>query len=492
MSTHEVTTELERNATRIASEGVGRWDYEADVVIVGLGIAGASAAIEAARAGAEVLVLERASGGGGASALSEGVLYFGGGTPIQRACGFDDSAEEMFKYLMLGSDTPDEEKTRLYCEQSLDFYHWFVDLGLEFKESFFKEKTTHPMTDDCLIYSGNEMAFPFSEHAEPAPRGHKPRKEGSAGGYVMQKLLAGVDEAGARVITDATAQALAQTTEGDVIGIRARVNGEERHVRARNGVILTTGGFIMNREMLRRHAPQLLRCNYPVGDDGDTGSGILMGTSVGAATGNMSQGFCSTPFYPPGNHVKGILVNAQGQRFINEDAYHGRCGDAIINKQGGVAYLIVDDELYGQTLAFHKLAAVEVTFQDLERELGLPEGVFVETVNYYNRQAEKGEDPLFHKHPDYLRPLGSPPYAALDCRVDKAIFGAFTLGGLETRASGEVLTNAGDPIPGLYAAGRTTVGLPRTGWGYSSGTSLGGAGFFGRQAGRSAALRRSR
>lgn len=482
----------EPGARCIAAESVRRWDHEADVVIVGLGIAGGSAAIEAARAGAEVLVLETASGGGGASALSEGVIYFGGGTPIQKACGFDDSSEEMFKYLMLGSDTPDEEKTRLYCEQSLDFYQWFIDLGVEFKESFYKEKTTHPVTDDCLIYSGNEMAFPFNEHAKPAPRGHKAKKEGNAGGYVMQKIVEGLNKTGAKVLTDTTAQALVQSADGDVIGVVARVDREERHVRARKGVVLAAGGFIMNREMLARHAPHLLRCNYPVGTDADTGSGILMGMAAGAATANMSQGFCSTPFYPPGSHVKGILVNRQGQRFINEDAYHGCSGDAIINKQGGVAYLIVDDEIYGRTVAFHKLAAVEESFQDLERELGMPEGVFVETANYYNRHAERGEDPLFHKHPNYLRPLSSPPYAALDCRVDKAIYAAFTLGGLETRASGQVLTNVGDPIPGLYAAGRTTAGLPRTGWGYSSGTSLGGASFFGRRAGKSAALRRSR
>ncbi len=474
----------------IAVESVPRWDDEADVVIVGLGIAGGSAAIEAARAGADVVVLECASGGGGASALSEGVIYFGGGTPIQKACGFDDSSDEMFKYLMQGSDTADEEKVRLYCEQSLDFYRWFVELGVEFKESFFKDKTTHPTTDDCLIYSGNEMAFPFSEHARPAPRGHKARQEGNAGGYVMQRIEKGLGEAGAKVITDATVRALVRGADGDIVGVVARVDREPAYFRARRGVVLATGGFIMNREMLGRHAPHLLRCNYPVGTDADTGSGILMGMAAGAATGNMSQGFCSTPFYPPGNHVKGMLVNGQGQRFINEDAYHGRCGDAILNKQGGVAYLIVDDEIYGQTVAFHKLAAVEDTFADLERALGMPEGALVETAAYYNRHAQRAEDPLFHKHSDYLRALAQPPYAALDCRVDKAIYGAFTLGGLETRASGEVLTNAGEPVPGLYAAGRTTVGLPRTGWGYTSGTSLGGASFFGRQAGKSAAARR--
>ena len=79
---------------------IPRWDEEVDVVVIGLGAAGAAAALGAASAGAETLVLERASGGGGTSAMSGGVLYLGGGTALQKACGFEDSPEEMFKYLM--------------------------------------------------------------------------------------------------------------------------------------------------------------------------------------------------------------------------------------------------------------------------------------------------------------------------------------------------------------------------------------------------------
>jgi succinate dehydrogenase/fumarate reductase flavoprotein subunit len=481
-----VTKEIRASEPLGASE-VARWDREADVVVVGLGIAGGAAAIEAARAGSEVLVLERASEGGGASAESEGMIYFGGGTPIQRACGFEDSTEEMFKYLCATSDERDEEKIRLYCEQSLEHYQWFIDLGLEFKESFHKEKTTCPATDDCLSYSGNEMAHPFSAKARPAPRGHKPRLEGNAGGYVMQKVIQGVRDAGVEIVTDARVETLVRDGEGAVVGAVADLDGERRCVWARRGVILACGGFAKNREMLARHAPELLRCNYPVGTDGDDGSGIRMGVGAGGSAINMSQGFVSTPFYPPGDHVKGILVNEQGQRFINEDAYHGRSGDAILRKQEGKAYLIVDHELYGQTLAFHKNAAVEESIEELEKALGMPEDSLSHTVRFFNRHAERGEDPLFHKHPDYLRPLTAPPFAALDCRMEKAIFGMFTLGGLETLATGEVRRDSGEVIPGLYAAGRTTAGIPRTGWGYTSGTSLGDASFFGRLAGRSAA-----
>ena len=115
-------------------------------------------------------------------------------------------------------------------------------------------------------------------------------------------------------------------------------------------------------------------------------------------------------------------------------------------------------------------------------------GALQATLDLYNRYAREGRDPVFHKHPDYVKPLTKPPYGVFDCRVDHAFFAAFTLGGLWTNASGEVLSPSGDVMPGLYAAGRTTSGIAAPG--YSSGLSLGDGSFFGRAAGRAAALRR--
>jgi predicted oxidoreductase len=108
-------------------------------------------------------------------------------------------------------------------------------------------------------------------------------------------------------------------------------------------------------------------------------------------------------------------------------------------------------------------------------------------VELHNRHAASGEDPLFHKHPKWLKPLDEPPYAALACHLGETFYPYFTLGGLRTRPSGEVLTPGGDVVPGLYAAGRTACGLPRWGAGYSSGMSLGDCTFFGRMAGKQAA-----
>lgn len=467
---------------------VARWDDEADVVVVGFGGAGASAAIEARRLGADVLVLERAGEGGGSTALSGGIVYFGGGTPIQKACGFDDDVEQMFRYVLAASGpNPDEAKVRLYCERSLEHFAWFVGQGIEFKPSFYAKKTTEPPTDDGLLYSGNENVWPFTEIARPAPRGHKPRTTGSAGKLVMDALVASAMRLGARVLGDARAATLVVDDEGRVVGVVAKVFGAERLVRARRGVVLCAGGFIMNRAMVAEHAPKLLAVNIQIGNPGDDGTGILLGLGAGGSAIAMGEGFVSVPFYPPSKLVGGILVNAEGQRFVNEDAYHGRTGDFILRQTRGVAYLIVDEKTFGRPLAGMQLRAAEESIDALERALELPEGSLVQTVRYYNEHARKGRDPLLHKGASYLAPIENPPFAALDLSAGKALVPGFTMGGLDTLPTGEVLTPSRTIVRGLYAAGRNSAGLPRSAAGYSSGLSIGCATFFGRLAGQTAA-----
>ncbi len=476
------------SARPVPARQVDRWSGNHDVVVVGHGAAGGAAAIEAARAGADTLVVERMSRGGGATALSTGLTYFGGGTPIQKACGFDDSPQAMQAYVTLAAGRhADPERVRLYCEGSLEHFEWFQSLGVEYKPSFYADKVTHPLTDDCLLYTGNELAHPFADQAPPAPRGHKPAREGEAGGYLMECVMQATRDAGAAVLNDCRAERLVQDESGRVVGLMVRQEGQQLAIRARRGVVLAAGGFVMNRAMLRKHAPDLLRCNYPLGTPGDDGQGIRMGIAAGGEAINMSEGLVLNSYYPPSSHLKGVLVNAQGQRFVNEDAYIGRTGDAILTKADGRAYLIVDDELYGPTQAFHKLAAVAESFEELESELGLPAGRLVDTLEHYNRCAERGEDPLFHKASGYLRPLSEPPYAALDCSTDNSVFAVLTLGGLAARATGEVLAEDGSEIPGLFAAGRNVAGLCREGRSYASGLSIGDASFFGRLAGRQAA-----
>ncbi len=459
-----------------------------DVVVVGHGGAGAAAAIEASRAGADTLVLERASRGGGTTALSTGVMYFGGGTRIQKACGFDDSVEAMTAHVQQAAGSQaDPEKVRLFCERSVEHFEWIASLGVDFKETYVAEKTTHPFEDDCLFYSGNEEVWPFVENAAPAPRGHKPARPGEAGGYLMEQMLRASDEAGAAVLNDCMALRLVQRADGRVVGVEAQHEGATLRIGARRGVILCAGGFIENEAMVAEHAPELAQCNWKASSPGDDGRGIQMGAGAGANATNLHEGLVLNAWYPPASHQKGVLVDAQGQRFVNEDAYIGRTSDAIVHRCGGRAWLVVDDAIYGKTQAMHRIAAVEETFEDLERALEMPEGELVHTLERYNADASKGVDPLFHKAPAHLRPLSEAPFAALDCTTTGSIFGVFTLGGLAIRASAEVLTPEGETIPGLYAAGRNTAGLCLEGRGYASGLSIGDATFFGRVAGRNAA-----
>src|SRR5512134_3968172 len=217
-----------RSGLRALSE-ISRFDEEVDVLVVGLGCAGAAAAIEAADAGATTLVLERASGGGGTSALSGGVLYLGGGTRLQRACGFEDTPEEMFRYLMASvGDAPDEAKLRLYCEGSVAHYDWIVAQGVPFKETFYLGVSGEPPTDDGLVWSGSERCRPFCDVAKPAPRGHVPQHPHQTGHVLMKHLIGSAKRAGARSEGDVRVTALVVDADGAVAGVVASRFGEER------------------------------------------------------------------------------------------------------------------------------------------------------------------------------------------------------------------------------------------------------------------------
>lgn len=477
---------------------VKHWDIETDVVIVGYGGAGSCAAIEAADCGAEVVIFEQASAPGGSTALSSAELYLGGGggTRVQKACGFTDNTEDMFQYLMMcAGPQADEAKIRNYCEHSVSHFEWLVKLGVPFRDSFHETRAIMCLTDDGLLYTGSEKAFPFREQAKPAPRGHNLKIEGDNGGPLFMKILSeNVDRREAiDVSLETRALALIVDDGGLVQGLVVRREQRELNVRARCGVILCAGGFVMNEEMVARYAPKLTTGTQPIGNPGDTGTGILMGMSVGGSAINMHEGFISVPFYPPASITRGILINDRAQRLVNEDVYHARLGDAILRDSGARAYFILTVDQYGDYEAMNFMAAEVAgtgeSVEELEEELSLPAGSLVDTLRFYNRYAEQGEDPSFHKAAEWLEPL-QPPLVALDLTPGRGAFWPyFTLGGLDTQTTGEVLGLSGDIIPGLYAAGRTACGVVRRGDGYSSGMSVGDATFSGRLAGRAAAAK---
>ena len=459
------------------------WDLETDVCVVGLGAAGAAAAIDARAVGADVVVLERASGGGGTSALSGGVLYLGGGTSLQTACGFEDSEEDMYRYLMASvGEVPDEPKVRRYCEASVEHFEWVKAQGVPFKETYYPGISGEPPTDDGLVFSGSEQTKPFCDLARPAPRGHVGMHAYQTGPLLMKHLCASAERSGADVKGDHRVTALVVDDDGAVVGVVAEQFGEERTVRARGGVVLTTGGFVLNDEMLRQYVPRALECSMRVAGDGDDGSGIRLGMAAGAATLHMEKPSVSLPVTQPWGLKRGVMVNAQGQRFINEDTYYGRLGERALLHEGGRAWLIVDDEVFEEPDYCKDIAAVGESFAELEAELSLPPGSLDATMAVYNRHAAEGADPVFGKQEGYVQPLVKAPFGAIDCTTEVCRYAVFTLGGLVTDVDARVLDPAGAIIPGLFAAGRSAAGV--CAGDYSSGLSLGDATLFGRIAGR--------
>ncbi|GII64318.1 putative fumarate reductase/succinate dehydrogenase [Sphaerisporangium krabiense] len=470
---------------------VHHWAAEADVLVAGNGCAGASASIEAVAAGAEVLVVDAAGGWGGATAMSGGEIYLGGGTSVQKACGFEDSVDAMYAFLKLATGPdPAEDKLAVYCEGSLEHFDWLVRCGVTFVPKLWTEPSWEAPTGYGLMYTGGENAYPFAGLVPPAPRGHivhmedKLPGERSAGWMLIKNLTATQERAGVEVRYNTRAERLVVDGER-VVGAEVVTFGERYFVRARRGVVLAAGGFAANPAMLSQHAPRLATGTFLVGTDNDDGRGIRMGQAVGAAVRHMDAGLAAFPA-DPALLYRSLLLNGRGHRFINEDTYPGRVGQATVFQQDRKAFLLYDETTNEEAarLAEHVVQPTWVSddLGELEKEMGIAPGVLAGTVAVYNAGAERGEDPEWHKAAQWLRPL-EPPYGVLDLR--EAPYGVFTIGGLHTSTRGEVLNAEGDPIPGLFAAGRTTSGIPS--WGYCSGTSLGDSTFFGRRAGRAVA-----
>ena len=470
---------------------VAQWDFETDVAVIGFGAAGACAAIEAADAGARVMLFERNSGSGGASGLSGGEIYIGGGggTEVQRAAGFEDSTEDFTAYLKLaGGPCADEAKCELYGREALSHFAWLKGRGVPYRGNYLPGKHIEPTDDSTLIWSGSEAAAPFCDAAKPAPRGHVIQHMGWGGGRPLVDILeASARAKGVEVAVDARAVALVQDGQR-IVGVVVRIDNQPRFVKAAKGVVLATGGFVFNEAMRRKYCPDTFKLNDPIGDK-DDGSGIELGVGAGGDAVHMEQFFTTCPWTMPESHAYGVFVNVAGQRFINEDCHHGRVSRCAVDQGGGKVYLLLDNAHFVQPMDFARMsiAGTGDSWEEVEAELEMPRGTLSATMAVYNEHARQGRDPLFGKRPPILTPLDQGPFVALELNFQTSYFSFFTLGGLRTSTDGEVLGRDGAAIPGLYAAGRCTSGLPAWGHGYSSGLSLADCTFFGRQAGRRAA-----
>ena len=513
------------------------WDDRADVVVVGFGGAGACAAIEAAEDGADVLVLDRFTGGG-ATAVSGGVVYAGGGTAIQHAAGVIDSAEEMFGYLSQEVGAAVSAATlKRFCDTSAGMIDWLARRGVPFDASLCPYKTSYPTNDYYLYYSGSENAWPFRESAVPAARGHRAHGAGTSGRTFFAALAVATERAGARMLAQTMAERLVVDGTGRVIGVECRVlsgKAARRHavlyryatkpglylpalarrlwkriraierkygrpyrVAATRGVVLAAGGFIVNRDMMRKHAPAF-RGGLPLGTLGDDGAGIRLGVEVGAATDRMGNVSAWRFLNPPSALLRGVLVNQTGQRFVDESSYGAALGHKMITEQGGKAWLLIDKpimkaaraQLKTETLWFQRMQARYLLragrttgrVEKVARRAGIDPTGLLATVASYNQDARDA----WGKHPDLVHPLTDGPFALIDCSSRPRIgypCPMLTLGGLVVNEdTGQVMSTLGVPIPGLYAAGRNAVGICSNS--YVSGLSLADCVFSGRRAGR--------
>ncbi|QLL05139.1 FAD-binding protein [Mycobacterium vicinigordonae] len=485
----------------VNADTVESWSDDVDVLVLGFGIAGGCAAVSAAEGGARVLVLERAAAAGGTTSMAGGHFYLGGGTAVQQATGHPDTPEEMYKYLVAASREPELDKIRAYCEGSVEHFNWLEALGFQFERSFYPGKVVVPPGTEGLSYTGNEKVWPFCEQAVPAPRGHSVPVPGELGGaaMVIDLLVKRADELGVQIRYETGATNLVVDDGGAVVGVSWKHFGETGAARAK-AVIIAAGGFAMNPEMVAEHTPALgqprrtkhhgLVAPYILGNPNDDGLGIRLGVSAGGATKNMDELFITAAAYPPEILLTGVIVNKDGKRFVGEDSYHSRTSAFVLEQPDQTAYLIVDEaHMQMPEMPLIKFLDGYETIAEMEEALGIPAGKLAETLQRYNEFAAKGEDPDFHKQPEYIAPQDKSPWAVFDLSLGRAMYSGFTIGGLAVTLDGEVQRADGSVIPGLYAAGAGASNIAQDGKGYASGTQLGEGSFFGRRAGARAAAR---
>jgi 3-oxo-5alpha-steroid 4-dehydrogenase len=536
---------------RVSNPDSLAWDDVADVVVVGFGGAGACASLEARECGADVIAIDRFRGGG-ATAYSGGIIY-AGATKFQKDAGFNDSPEQMYSYLSQEvGDIVQPRTLRRYCDESAANLDWLIAHGVPYASDAYLDKTIYPPDGKFLYYSGNEKVPEFAARSTPAPRGHRPVGTGMTGHVYYAALAQAANKAGVRLRTHEKVIRLVLDDSARVIGVETsrvpdplRAEHEDlyakvipmlpfkavsserataaaraleargtdtRLIRARRGVVLATGGFAYNLEMMRQYQPFFAK-NYRalmrLGSAGCDGSGIALGQSVGGATGLMDKVYAARNIAPPNALLDGILINDAGKRFVNEDAYSGLLGLAIAEQPQGRAWLILPAASFRRAIKqsltsgmlFFKFYGVPAllnmflggtkragSLEGLARKCGVDAAGLLRTMEAYRLTVAPGRTDEFGRVGENRKPIRKGPFYAINMSIPNvyAFTYFFTLGGLLVdEDTGAVKAAAGQPIEGLYAAGRAAVGLCSNG--YISGMSIGDGMFSGRRAGRACA-----
>jgi flavocytochrome c len=456
---------------------------EADVIVVGAGIAGLSAALEAARGGATVLVVDLWSIFGGHAVLSHGGLCIVG-TPVQEAQGVVDTPEIATKDFLDWGEDANEAWVRYYARNSREqIYDWVTAMGVQFS--------------DALRIPGNSVA-----------RFHEPVGRGL--GLVSPIYRHAVQNPNVRFLWNFKVDGLV-VTEGRVSGVEGQyLRTSERATLGSDFVVLATGGFQSNLDMVRSHWPKGVR--FPdrlLAGSGlnSVGSGHLVAEKSGAVLYHMDHQWnyatgLPDPRYPEGkrglnaSNDAAIWVNAQGKRFVNEEGSVKEQFPALVAQEGSRYWAIFDEKakgrfaITGSDWADFRVIEEKIfrnpdlvksasTIQALAQASGLPPDALAETVAKYNRMVREGVDRDFGRA-QIKHEIASPPFYA----VTFYPLARKSMGGIRIDTDSRVLDKDETPMPGLLAAGEVTGFGGINGKAGLEGTFLGPSIVTGRVAGR--------
>lgn len=454
---------------------------ETDVLIVGGGLAGLTAAMEAAHNGAQVVLLEKLARTGGSSELSGGLFAFAG-TDMQKAAGIEDNEQRLYDDIRkAGQFQNDEALVRTYVANQLAAYEWLKQLGTQFNSVEVGAGQSAPRAH--AVHSQAFMDF-MAERARATP--------------------------GVRIEYHAAAKRLLTNADGRVTGVAADINGQAVNLRARRGVVLAAGGFARNADMVKLFVP-LQEKAIPYCGAGSTGDGVRMAWALGAGLADMAHIKGTFGFHPTTGKTAGrdwskhavyrgaIAVNKFARRYVDESQSYKLLGDAVLLQPDAIAYQIFDHSVFEtatgddgpplfrfrEALALGRLLS-EPTLDALARRIGLDPAALTATVERNNGFVRNGRDE------DFGRAGLSTTYGKL-VELKRAPWYAYpsTSGLIATYCGVTIDTEArvrnvyGEVIPGLYAAGEMTGGFH--GVAYMTGSSLGKCVIFGRIAGRNVA-----
>ncbi|WP_240764957.1 flavocytochrome c [Paenibacillus dendritiformis] len=419
----------------------GEKKESADIVIIGAGGAGMTAAIEAYNQGAKVILLEKLPFVGGNTARAEGGLN-AAGTEYQKAAGIEDSAELFFEDTMNGGKLKNNpELVKTLTENAKDSITFLAENGAELSE---------------VGRAGGASV----------DRIHRPQGGEAAGNFIVVALKKRITDLGIDLRLNTSATEIIKNDKGEVTGIKAKdKEGKEFTIDAKK-VMITSGGFGANFDMIKQYDPKLAdfkTTNAP----GALGEGIIMAEKAGAALVDMEY-IQIHPTTIPGQGVLitegvrgdgAILVNEDGQRFTNELLTRDVVSQNILAQNGKHAYLIFTDKLVENnhaTEAYFKQNLVKEgsTIEELAGQINVDPANLAETVKQYDGYVKNNKDEQFGRESMKLS-FEQGKYYAIE--VTPGIH--HTMGGIVINTKSQVLDKDGNVIPNLFAAGEVTGGV---------------------------------